>query len=120
MPIFKAKHNFLKFVFPSPGIEWNTLDHNIRKVRRFSVKFVRPTPNIVFNSENQGRIKHVARVLVGLSRLREHKFKHSFQDSLNPIEVAVLMLNRLLITFSTVLCIVMKEISSRPLSIVGC
>ena len=29
--------------------------------------------------------KHVTKLRVGFSHLREHKFKHSFQDTLNPI-----------------------------------
>ena len=30
-------------------------------------------------------IKYITRIRLGLSHLREHKFKHSFQDALNPI-----------------------------------
>ena len=37
-----------------------------------------------FNSHNPKRIKFIARLRLGLSHLREHKFKHNFQDSLNP------------------------------------
>ena len=118
IPLFKTKHNFFKnSFFPSAVIEWSSLDHNIRNVGSFStfknnsLKFIRPTPNIVFNCENHRGIKLITRVRVGLSHLREHKFKHSFQDTIQ-FAVAVLMLNRLLITFSTVPCTMMKGIPS--------
>ena len=49
------------------------------------LNFIRPTPNNVFKCENHRRVKLITRLRVGLSHLREHKFKHSFQDTLNPI-----------------------------------
>ena len=90
--LFKTKHNFFKnSFFRSAVIEWNSVDHNIRNVRSFSafknniLKFIRPTPKSVFNCENHRGIKHITRLHVGLSHLHEHKFKHSFQDIVNPI-----------------------------------
>ena len=49
------------------------------------LKFIRPTPNGIFNCENHREIKLITRLRVGLSHLRGHKFKHSFQDALNSI-----------------------------------
>ena len=49
------------------------------------LKFVRPSPSSVFDCDNQRGIRLITRLRVGLSYLREHKFKHSFQDCLNPI-----------------------------------
>ena len=119
IPLFKTKHNFFKISFlPSAVIEWKNHDHNIRNVGSFSAfknnipKVVRATSNNVFNCKNHGRIKIITGLHVGLSHLREHKFNHSFQDTLNPIAVAVLRLNRRLITFSTVQCIMIKDIPS--------
>ena len=37
----------------------------------------------VFNCHNWKGIKYLTRLHLGLSHLREHKFKHSFQDTLN-------------------------------------
>ena len=48
------------------------------------LKFIRPSPNSVFNCHNCKGIKYVIRLRIGLSHLREHKVKHSFQDTLNP------------------------------------
>ena len=47
------------------------------------LKFIRPSPNSVFNCPNCRGIKYITRLHLGLSHLREHKFKHSFQDTLN-------------------------------------
>ena len=45
---------------------------------------MRPSPNKIFQCNNPKGIKLVTRLRLGLSHLREHKFKHSFQDTLNP------------------------------------
>ena len=88
---FSKQNNFLKnSFFPSAVIEWNNLHHNIWNVGSFSafknnvLKFIRPTPNNVFNCENNRGIKLITRLRVGFSHLRKHKFKHSFQDTLKP------------------------------------
>ena len=49
------------------------------------LKFIRPSQNRFYNCYNPKGIKLLTRLRVGLSHLREHKFKHSFQDTLNPI-----------------------------------
>ena len=49
------------------------------------LKFIRPNPNSIFNCHNPKAIKHLSRIKLGLSYLCEHKFKHSFEDILNPI-----------------------------------
>ena len=41
--------------------------------------------NRVYNCYNPKRIKLLTRLRAGLSHLREHKFMHSFQDTLNLI-----------------------------------
>ena len=48
------------------------------------LKFIRPSANSLFNCHNPKGIKFITRLRLGLSHLREHTFKHSFQDSLNP------------------------------------
>ena len=87
---FKTRHTFLKNAFfPSTIIEWNKLDHNIRNSSSFNIfrksilKFIRPSANSLFNCHNPKGIKFITRLRLGLSHLREHKFKHSFQNSLN-------------------------------------
>ena len=92
IPQFKVKHNFFKnLFFPSVVIEWNKLDLNIRNSENLFIfkkkllKFIRPSGNSVFKCHNSKGIKLLTRLKLGLSHLREHKFKHGFLDSLKPI-----------------------------------
>ena len=47
------------------------------------LKFIRPSLNNVFNCHNWEGIKYLTKLRLGLNHLREHKFRHSFQDNLN-------------------------------------
>ena len=49
------------------------------------LKFIRPSPNSVYNCRNPRGICLITRLRLGLSHLREQKFKHDFQDTLNPL-----------------------------------
>ena len=49
------------------------------------LQFIRPTPNRTFSCHNPVGTKLITRLRLGLSHLREHKFKHNFPDCLNPI-----------------------------------
>ena len=86
------KHQFFKNpCFPSTIIEWKKLDSNIRNSETLNIfkskilKFIRPTANSIFGCHNPIGVKLLTRLRLGLSHLREHKFKHSFQDTLNPL-----------------------------------
>ena len=92
LPPIKANHSFFKNTFfPSTIIEWNKLDSNIRcspsykLFRKRILEFIRPQPNSIFNIPNSLGLTYLTRLRVGLSHLREHKFRHNFRDSLNPI-----------------------------------
>ena len=49
------------------------------------LKLIRLSSNSFYNCHNPIGIKYITRIRLGLSHLREHKLKHSFQDSINPI-----------------------------------
>ena len=49
------------------------------------LKFIRPKANSFFNCVNPKGVKLITRLRLGLSHLRDHKFKHSFEDCLNAI-----------------------------------
>ena len=90
IPLVNTKHNFFKnSFFPSTIIEWNNLDPHHRKSENISVfksnilKFIQPSSNSVYNCHNPRGICLITRLRLGLSHLREHKFKHGFQDTLN-------------------------------------
>ena len=89
---FKVRHDFFKnSFFPSTVIEWNKIDKTIQKsgsldiFKKTILKFIWPSQNRVYNCHNPIGIKLITRLRVGLSHLSEHKFKHNFQDTLNPI-----------------------------------
>ena len=90
MPHFKVKHNYFKnSFFPSTVIVWNKLDLNIRNsesVTSFKskiLKFIRPSENSIFLCNNPKGIQLLTRSRLGLSHLRDHKFKLDFLDTLN-------------------------------------
>ena len=72
-------------------IEWNKLDLNIRNSESLTsfkskvLKFIRPSENSIFLCNNPKGIQLLTRLRLGLSDLRDHKFKHVFRDTLNPI-----------------------------------
>ena len=89
---FKIRNNFfLNSIFPSASVEWNKLDSDIRNspsdsyFKKKILNFIRPRTNDVFNVNHPNRLIFLTRLRVGLNHLREHKFKQSFLDTLNPI-----------------------------------
>ena len=92
IPLIKIKHNFFKIIFLSSAIiEWNKLDLAIWNTESLGIfksntlKFFRPTPTSFFNCYNHKGIRLMTRLCLGLSRLREHRFNHSFQNCINPL-----------------------------------
>ena len=88
----KVRHDYFKNSFlPSAITEWNKLDLNIRNseiLNAFKKKlpnFIRPCRNSILDIHNPLGIKLLTRLRQGLSHLREHKFRHCFQDNLNPL-----------------------------------
>ena len=91
-PCFNSKHNFFRNSFSPPTLtEWNNLDINIRNSESYAsfkksiLRFIRPSENPIFNCCNPSGIKLINRSRLGLSRFLEHKLRHNFQDTLNPI-----------------------------------
>ena len=90
IPAITLKHDFFKnMFFPSTIIEWKKLDQKIKNSERIEtfkkriLSFIRSSSNSTFNCHKPTGIKLLSRLRLGLSHLREHKFRHSFQDSLN-------------------------------------
>ena len=81
---------FSRTLFSLIIIEWNKLDWEIKNsesivtFKKRILSFIRPSANSTFNCHNPRGIKLLSRLRLGLSHLREHKFKHSFQDTLDP------------------------------------
>ena len=91
-PTIKVKHDYFKnSFFPSAISEWNKLDLNSRNsaslnaFKKKLLNFIRACANSIFDIHNPLGIKLLTRLRLGLSPLHEHKFKHCFQDTLNPL-----------------------------------
>ena len=92
IPAIHTRHNYFKnSFFPSTISEWNNLDCKIRNSGSLSIfkknlhNFIRPCANSIFNIRKPHRIKLLTRFRLGLSHLRDHKYRHCFQDTLNPL-----------------------------------
>ena len=92
IPPIKVRHNYFKnSFFPSAITELNKFKLNIRNSANLNIfkkkplNFIRPCANSIFNIHNPLRIKLLTRLRLGLSHLHEHKFRHYFQDTLNPL-----------------------------------
>ena len=87
IPFFKRKHTFLKTLsFRRLWLNAINLIINassFNSFRKSIVKCIRLSDNSFFNSPNPKGIKFITRLRRGLNQLQEHKFKRSFQDSLN-------------------------------------
>ena len=91
-PLIKTKHNFFKnYFFPSAIIKWNNLEPNLRNSKSISVfkekilNFIGLSPIFLFDCHSPKGNELITRLRLGLSHLREHKVKHSFQDTINPV-----------------------------------
>ena len=42
-------------------------------------------PNSIYNIHNPLGVKYLTRLRIGFSHLKEHKFRHNFQDSIDPM-----------------------------------
>ena len=90
-PFFNQNNFFKNSFFPSTISEWIKLDPSLRSSESFLtfknniLQFIRAAANSVYKCHNPKGIKLITRLRLGLSHLREHKFKHNFQESLNPL-----------------------------------
>ena len=77
--------------FPYCVNEWNKLGPelknsiNISKFKNSLLAFIRPKHCPVFNIFDPFGLKLLSRLRVNLSHLREHKFRHNFLDTINPL-----------------------------------
>ena len=92
IPSFFSKYDYFKNSFCPPAITgWNKLDCHIRNANSFKVfkkrllRFIRPMPNSIYNIPNPLGVKYLTRLRIGFSHLKEHNFKHNFQDSVDPM-----------------------------------
>ena len=82
---------FSNSFFPHAIAEWNNLGESIKSIQSISqfkksiLRFIRPKASSVFGIQDPEGLKLLTRLRVNLSHLKEHKFRHNFCDTLNPI-----------------------------------
>ena len=84
-------HFFKNLFFLSTIIEWNKLHLNIWNSKTLNtfkskiLKFIAPTVKSLFSFHNSIGVKLITRLRLRLRHLGKQKFKHSFQDTFNPL-----------------------------------
>ena len=82
---------YMNSFFPYTVREWNKLDLKTRNCESFAtfrksiLNDIRPSENSLFNIHRPNGVKLLTRLRLGFSHLREHKFRHNFEDTLNPL-----------------------------------
>ena len=88
--IFCRTESFRNSFLPYTIREWNKLGQDItqkisfQSFRNILLKSIRPTANSVYGFCDPHGLKLLTRLRVGLSHLREHKFRHGFNDTIDP------------------------------------
>ena len=76
--------------FPYCISKWNQLNPelqnsvSLQSFKRSLLLFIRPTASPIYTIHHARGLKLLTRLRLGLSHLREHKFRHNFNDTINP------------------------------------
>ena len=73
------------------------------------LSFIRPMQNSIYNIRNPLGVKYLTRLRTGFSHLKEHKFKHNFQDSIDPMCSCSSCLKQRFIFFSIAQILILKD-----------
>ena len=82
---------FRNFFLPDAIKEWNKLDYGVSNAetnasfRKALLSFIRPIENSAHKIYDPLGIRLLTRLQLGFSHLSEHRFRHNFADSLNPL-----------------------------------
>ena len=82
---------FQSSFYPHCLSEWNKLDPEIRLAPSVAVfkkkllSIIRPPAKSFFGIHDPIGLSHLCQLRVGLSKLKFHKFKHNFRDTINPL-----------------------------------
>ena len=77
--------------FPYCAEAWGNLSEELRNINSINtfkssiLNFVRPTENSVFEVHDIKGVKLLTRLRLDFSHLNEHRFRHNFNDILNPM-----------------------------------
>ena len=92
VPSYKCRVNCFKHSFFSFTLnDWFNLDINIRNSESITLfkcrllSFICAVQNSIYNIFDPKGLKFLTRLRLGLSHLNAHRFRHNFQDYLNPL-----------------------------------
>ena len=89
MPISTRTKSFKKYFFPYCINEWNNLKADIRDAKSISIFknliVSKKHGNSLFSVYDPLGEKFLARLRLKFSHLKEHKFRHGFADTINPM-----------------------------------
>ena len=83
--------SFSNTFFPYCINEWNKLNGNLRngssiyKFKNYLTKFIKVKENSTFSISDPLGLKLLTRLRLNFSHLNEHKFRHNFRDTVNPM-----------------------------------
>ena len=90
--VMRCRNDYFKNSFiPYVVREWNKLSTDIRnstsyqQFRKSLLSFIKPTCSSLFSIHHPVGVKLLVRSRLGFSHLHEHKFRHNFHDTLNPL-----------------------------------
>ena len=92
IPSYHCRTDCFKYsFFPSTLNDWFKLDENIRNSESIAIfksrllSFIRPVQSNIYHIFDPKGLKFLTRLRLGLSHLNEQKFRHNFQNCLNPL-----------------------------------
>ena len=92
IPTFHCRTDCFKYsFFPSALRDWFNLDENIRNADSIStfksklLSFIRPVQSNTYNIFDPIGIKFLTRLRLDFSHLNEHRFRHNFENCMNPL-----------------------------------
>ena len=92
LPTFHCRTEcFKNSFFPSNINDWFNLDSTIRNSESIAIfkkrllSFIRPILSNVYNIFDPIGLKFLTRLCLGFSHLNEHRFRHNFQECINPL-----------------------------------
>ena len=92
IPNYHCRTDCFKYsFFPSTLNDWFKLDNNIRNSESIEIfkskllSFIRPVQSNIYSIFDPEGLKLLTRLRLGFTHLNEHKFRHNFQDCLNPL-----------------------------------
>ena len=90
--VTRCRNDYFKNSFiPYTVREWNRLTTQIRnstscpQIRKSLLSFIKPTCSSLFSIHLPVGVKLLVRLRLGFTYLHEHKFRHSFHDTLNSL-----------------------------------